>query len=76
MLLYRGVFLAGALRRERVTEGEVRAAVRQRGIASLDGVAAVVLETDGSFSVVTRTESRDASALVAVGGYPATDAHR
>ena len=44
------------MRRERVVRGEVLAAVRERGIGSLDEVAAVVLETDGTFSVVS---SRD-----------------
>ncbi len=73
LLLYRGEVLAQALRRERVTASEVRAAVRGHGIASLDEVEAVVLETDGSFSVVTRVESGDASALAAVAGYPKSD---
>lgn len=53
LLLYRGRFLHDALRRERVTEGEVRSAVRQSGQDNLEAVEAVVLETDGSFSVVT-----------------------
>ncbi len=52
MLLYRGEFLRGAMRRERVTEEEVLAAVRSRGVAAIGEVEAVVLETDGSFSVV------------------------
>ncbi len=66
LLLYRGAFLPQALRRERVTEGEVRAAVRGHGIASLDAVEAVVLETDGSFSVVAPMEPRDRSALAGI----------
>ena len=37
----------------RVTEDEVRAAARSQGLAALDGIEAVVLETDGSFSVIT-----------------------
>jgi uncharacterized membrane protein YcaP (DUF421 family) len=53
MLLYRGEFLRGAMRRERVNEGEVLAAVRSHGVAALGEVEAVVLETDGSISVVT-----------------------
>jgi uncharacterized membrane protein YcaP (DUF421 family) len=53
LLLYRGRFLHAALRRERVTEGEVRSAVRQSGHGDLGAVEAVVLETDGSFSVVS-----------------------
>lgn len=52
MLLYRGQVLPAALRRARVTEAEVLAAVRSAGLASLADVEAVVLETDGSFSVV------------------------
>lgn len=52
MLLHRGEFLPAALRRARVTEEDVRAAVRSAGLASLGEVEAVVLETDGSFSVV------------------------
>lgn len=52
MLLHRGQVLSAALRRARVTEDEVRAAVRAAGLASLSDVEAVVLETDGSFSVV------------------------
>jgi uncharacterized membrane protein YcaP (DUF421 family) len=54
LLLYRGRFLREALRRERVTEDEVRAGVRAQGIADVDAVEAVVLETDGSISVVRR----------------------
>ena len=44
--------LDDALRDARVTREEVRAAVRSSGIGALGDVAAVVLETDGSFSVI------------------------
>jgi uncharacterized membrane protein YcaP (DUF421 family) len=52
VLLYRSGFLPEAMRRARVTEDEVRQAARSSGKASLDDVAAVVLETDGSLSVM------------------------
>ncbi len=52
LLFFQGRYLDGALRRERVAREEVRAALRAAGIASLDDVTAVVLETDGTFSVV------------------------
>ncbi len=68
MLLHRGDFLPSALRRARVTEDEVRAAVRSAGIASLLDVEAVVLETDGSFSVVRRRDGGSASSLTDVRG--------
>ena len=71
LLLYRGRFLRDALRRERVTEGEVRSAVRQGGYGALDAVEAVVLETDGTFSVVPRREDGPSatSALNEVNGF-------
>lgn len=66
MLLYRGQFLPAALRRARVTEGEVLAAVRASGIASLGLIEAVVLETDGSFSVVQQGEGGGPSSIEGV----------
>jgi uncharacterized membrane protein YcaP (DUF421 family) len=52
LVLYRGQFLPEALRRERVTEAEVLAVLRSHGALSLEEVEAVVLETDGSLSVI------------------------
>lgn len=57
MLAYRGVLLPQALRRARVNEDDIRSAVRSAGLRSLDEAEAVVLETDGSFSVVRRGAS-------------------
>lgn len=51
------------LRRERVTEEEVLAAVRAQGIAQLARVEAVVLETDGSFSILERPQKGGADTL-------------
>ena len=63
LLLHQGRFLDEALRRQRVTRGEVRAAVRAAGIGTLEEVEAVVLETDGSVSVVRRLQAGNGSAL-------------
>jgi uncharacterized membrane protein YcaP (DUF421 family) len=63
LLLYRGRFLPEHMRRARVVEEEVRAAVRAQGILSLDEVEAVVLETDGSFTAIRRSNAADRSAL-------------
>ena len=46
-----------ALREERLTPGEVEGAIRSSGIGNSQDVAAVVLETDGSMSVIARAES-------------------
>lgn len=59
LLFHRSSFLDGALRRERVTREEVIAATRSSGARSLDDVAAVVLETDGSISVVKQPADAD-----------------
>lgn len=68
MLLYSGQFLPEALRKARVTEDELRAAVRSAGIESLEKVHAVVLECDGSFSVVQSDEGGNSSSLLDVKG--------
>jgi uncharacterized membrane protein YcaP (DUF421 family) len=52
LLVRDGRILRATLRRERMTESEVMQAVRAAGRGGLDGVAAVVLETDGSLSVI------------------------
>lgn len=67
LVFYQGRFLHDQLRRSRVVEEEVLAAVRQQGIASMDGVEAVVLETDGTMAVVT-PGSGGRSTLSSVGG--------
>ena len=52
LLLHHGTYLDEALRKARPTRDEVLAAIRQAGIADIGGVQAVVLETDGSISVI------------------------
>ncbi len=52
LFLYKGKFQRQAMDRERVPESEILAAVRSHGIADLEDVGAVVLETDGNFSVI------------------------
>jgi uncharacterized membrane protein YcaP (DUF421 family) len=56
LLFYRGQCLWSALRRERITCDEVLAAVRSAGLHDLGHVQAVVLETDGSLSVLRHGE--------------------
>jgi len=54
LLLYRGKFLKGRMERERVLENEIEAALREQGISSVEATHAVVLETDGSFSIISQ----------------------
>jgi uncharacterized membrane protein YcaP (DUF421 family) len=56
LLLHRGRFLEGAMRAERITREEILAALRASGAAEVSGVGAVVLETDGTLSVLPGAE--------------------
>ena len=58
-----GVVDEQALRRQRVTRGELQQAMRSSGVGGLDQVAAVVLESDGSFSVISHGKAGDGWAL-------------
>ena len=68
LLVEDGRILHDMLQRERVTEGEVLAAVRECGLASLSRVHALVLETSGTFSVIPKSADDDRSALADVEG--------
>ncbi|HYO58393.1 DUF421 domain-containing protein [Archangium sp.] len=56
LLFHQGRFLPRAMRRARVVEQEVLAVLREQGVARLDTVEAVVLETDGSMSILRRPD--------------------
>jgi uncharacterized membrane protein YcaP (DUF421 family) len=68
LLLSRGELLDGALRAQRVTPDEVHAVLRSRGVADVSKVDAVVLETDGSFSVLCDVDWSHASAMQDISG--------
>ncbi|ELS04144.1 putative membrane protein [Xenococcus sp. PCC 7305] len=63
LLLYKGQLKQDVLKRERVTEGEVLAALRSNGIGAIEDADAVVLETNGNFSVIQDLSNGTASAL-------------
>ena len=65
LLLYEGRCLPKAMRRSRVAEEEIRAAIRAAGKASMEDAHAVILETDGSFSVVPTSEAGEPKTALA-----------
>lgn len=65
LLYFEGRFLSETMHRERVTEEEVRSSVRSQGMSEMEDVLAVVLETDGSMTVL---KNQDRSALTAMKG--------
>jgi uncharacterized membrane protein YcaP (DUF421 family) len=59
------------MRRERVTEEEVLAALRGQGAKRVDATTTVVIETDGSLSVLSGSPSGEGrSSLANVAGAP------
>lgn len=63
LLLINGKLLDDALTAQRVTSAQVRQAIRGSGAGDMTAVAAVVLESDGSMSVISRASVGDGSAL-------------
>ena len=64
LLLSHGKFIHTALRKERVTEEEVRAAIREKGVTRVEDVDAVIMENDGSLSVAWESKKPGESSLV------------
>ncbi|MGI8669668.1 MAG: DUF421 domain-containing protein [Aridibacter sp.] len=70
LLYYQNEYLKDEMKKQRVTKEEILAAMRTSSIGSVDAVEAVVLETDGSFSVIEKSESSNSdSALEDVEGF-------
>ncbi len=58
-----GEFLYDAMKRERVSESEILTAIRSDGFAAIEEIDAVVLETNGEFSVLKKSADCSRSAL-------------
>ncbi|EDX84475.1 hypothetical protein S7335_2172 [Synechococcus sp. PCC 7335] len=69
LLLFKGKFLHKALKKQRIAEGEVLAAIRTQGGSSVEDTDAVILETNGNFSVIQNLDVSNASALRDVRGF-------
>ncbi|SCF28112.1 DUF421 domain-containing protein [Micromonospora saelicesensis] len=68
MLMRDGVLRHDVMRRMRISDSEIRQAARSQGHGDLSHLAAIVLETDGSLSVIGRESCGDGSALTDVRG--------
>ncbi len=67
LLFFRGEYLVDAMKRQRITREEILAAMRQHGITKPSQVDAVVIETEGSLSVLKNdASSRDTLADLGV----------
>ncbi len=59
LIFHRGRFLQGAMRDQRITREEMLAAMRASGVADQATIEAVILETDGTISVVAQPAGED-----------------
>ena len=60
------------LERAKITEADLLQSLRQKGITRLDQIQAVVMERDGSISVLKSGEPLDPYMLKGVKGHPST----
>ncbi|MBS1303901.1 YetF domain-containing protein [Loktanella sp. SALINAS62] len=67
LLVREGEICHDALRRERITKTELLTVIRQSAASALDNTSAVILETDGSFSVIARAQDGDPGAYAQAG---------
>lgn len=66
LLLSHGRFRTEEMRKARISFGDIRQAVRSAGQGDLGAIGAVVLESDGSLSVISEKSLGDHSALAEV----------
>lgn len=71
ILLRDGILDHVQMRRSRLSEAEIRQAVRMHGMGDLSVVGAVVLETNGKLSVIPSSQYGNGSAMDEVSGVPA-----
>lgn len=57
LLYHHDAFQSEEMNRERISRYEVLAAVRENGFADMENVQTVILEADGSISVLPRTDA-------------------
>lgn len=63
LLFHDGRPVDRALRRHRMTESDLHSAARENGLGSLADVAAVVLQADGTFAVISRDKMGDGTSV-------------
>ncbi len=55
LLVYRGQLLKETMRKQRISVDEINAAARGHGVSQMQDIEAMILETNGSFSVISNS---------------------
>ncbi len=69
LLVFKGNFLDDVLKDKRVAKGEVLAAIRVKGYSCVEEIGAIILETNGNFSVIKDLDLSTATAMRDVRGF-------
>ena len=56
LLVYKGKMLESAMKKERIARDEIFAVVREKGFSDLEKIDAIVLETDGSLTLIKEVQ--------------------
>src|SRR5690606_737695 len=56
LLVYKGKMLESAMKKERIARDEIFAVVRDKGFSDLEKIDAIVLETDGSLTLIKEVQ--------------------
>lgn len=73
LIVYNGEMLSKAMLEERINEVEIYAVLRENGVSSIKDVKAVILETDGSLTVINKSDATKPETLRTVGTSNATN---
>ena len=66
LIFYKGEMIKKTMQAERITEDEVLAIIREKGFSTTENIDAVVLETDGSLTVIRSVEDFSGGSLKTV----------
>lgn len=68
LVFYQGKFLEATMKKERITKSEIIAASREQGMDDFGEISAIVLETEGSLSIIKKAGTAERSSLQNVKG--------
>ncbi|WP_373497655.1 DUF421 domain-containing protein [Aquiflexum sp.] len=54
LIFYKGNFLQGAMKKERITEEEIYSAARKDGLSTLEEIEMIILETTGDITIIEK----------------------
>jgi uncharacterized membrane protein YcaP (DUF421 family) len=63
LISYKGSLIKTTMKKERINEDEIFAIIREKGLSSLSETEAIVLETDGSLTVIEKVTYPDSDVM-------------